>query len=107
MSLARKNPVSWLRKVSLAEGVSYLLLLGIAMPLKYWAGMALAVKIVGSAHGALFVALCGSLLWTLLAARWPLGRAVLVFLASLVPLVPFWMDRHMRAWESSFANKDR
>jgi hypothetical protein len=44
-----------LRKISLAEGISYLLLLGIAMPLKYWAGLPLAVKIVGSIHGALFV----------------------------------------------------
>ena len=59
-----------LRKISLAEGISYLLLLGIAMPLKYWAGLPLAVKIVGSIHGALFVVFCAALLRALVAARW-------------------------------------
>ena len=39
------NPVPFLRKVALAEAVSYLILLGIAMPLKYLAGQPLAVKI--------------------------------------------------------------
>ncbi len=70
-----KNPVAQLRVCSLAEGVSFLVLLGIAMPLKYWAGLPLAVRVVGSVHGALFVVFCGLLLRALLAARWPLGRA--------------------------------
>jgi integral membrane protein len=91
-----------LRKISLAEGISYLLLLGIAMPLKYWAGLPLAVKIVGSIHGALFVVFCAALLRALVAARWPLTRAMLVFVASLIPFVPFWLDRRMRVWESEF-----
>lgn len=104
MSRSWSNPVSLLRKVSIAEGISYLVLLGIAMPLKYWAGMPLAVKMVGSLHGALFVALCAALLRTLLVARWPFTRALLVFLASLVPFVPFWLDRKMREWESDFVS---
>ena len=46
-----------LRRVAFVEGVSTLVLFGIAMPLKYLAGLPLAVRIVGSIHGFLFVAL--------------------------------------------------
>jgi integral membrane protein len=47
-----------LRILGNIEGVSYLLLLFIAMPMKYYFGMPMAVKIVGMAHGVLFVAYC-------------------------------------------------
>ena len=43
------------RKIAIAEGISYILLLFIAMPLKYWANMPQAVKYTGWAHGLLFV----------------------------------------------------
>jgi integral membrane protein len=49
------NPIGRLRLIGLLEGSSFLILLGIAMPLKYAAGMPLAVKYVGWAHGALFL----------------------------------------------------
>ena len=97
-----KNPVSLLRLFSLAEGVSYLVLLGIAMPLKYGANMPGAVRIVGSIHGALFVVFCVALLRAMLGARWPISRAALVFVASLVPFAAFWMDRWIRVWQSDY-----
>lgn len=93
-----KNPVSFLRVSALLEAVSYLLLLFIAMPLKYVWGMPQAVKVVGMAHGVLFVLLCFALWRVLMSTSWPISRAVLVFLASLVPFVPFFMDGKMRAW---------
>ena len=43
------------RLVAIMEGVSFLVLLGIAMPLKYFADMPLAVKYIGWLHGLLFV----------------------------------------------------
>ena len=98
-----KNPVSMLRVVSLAEGISYLVLLGIAMPLKYGANMPEAVRIVGAIHGALFVVFCIALLRATLAARWPLTRAGLVFLASLIPFAPLWLDRRMKIWQEDFS----
>jgi len=91
--------VKWLRYTALAEGTSFLLLVGVAMPLKYFAGMPLAVKYTGWAHGGLFVLLCLLLLLVMLCARWSLGRGALVFAAALVPLGPFLLDRHMRRWE--------
>lgn len=97
-----KNPVSFVRILSLTEAVSYLLLLGVAMPLKYAAGLPKAVSIVGALHGALFIVLCVALLRAMLGARWPWTRAALVLAASFVPLVPFWLDRRMRGWEADF-----
>jgi integral membrane protein len=97
-----KNPVSLLRMVSLAEGVSYLVLLGIAMPLKYGADMPWAVKLAGSVHGALFVVFCAALLRVLLGARWPVPRAALVFVAALVPFAALWLDRRMRVWQADY-----
>ncbi len=51
-----KKTFSWFRKVAFAEGISFLVLLGVAMPLKYFADMPMAVTIVGGLHGVLFVA---------------------------------------------------
>ena len=92
-------PVPFLRKVALAEAVSYLVLLGIAMPLKYLAGQPLAVKITGMVHGALFVLFCGALLRVLLGSRWPFNRCAVVFVASFIPFLPFFLDRRMAEWE--------
>jgi integral membrane protein len=94
-----KNPVPLLRRLALIEGVSFLLLLGVAMPLKYLAGMPIAVKIVGWAHGLLFVALCFLLLQAIMFANWTMARAGAVFVASLLPFGPFYLDRRMKVWE--------
>ena len=69
-----KSPVPLLRRVAIIEGISFLVLLGIAMPLKYFANMPMPVKVVGWAHGVLFLIFCAALLRTKLVARWPLRR---------------------------------
>ena len=93
-----QNAVRPLRVAALAEAVSWLLLLLVAMPLKYWAKMPLAVTVVGMVHGVLFLAV----LWLLVRARmhagWPWRRVGLLFLASLVPLWPFFLDHRVREW---------
>ena len=93
-----KNPVSFLRGVGLLEAVSFLILLFVAMPLKYAWGMPMAMRVFGSVHGALFVAFCFALWRVLNHTNWPLRRAAFVFAASLVPFMPFFIDRRMRAW---------
>jgi integral membrane protein len=93
-----KQTVNLFRRTALAEAVSYLALLGIAMPLKYVWGIPLAVKVIGSVHGALFVAFCLTLALAMRAARWSLGRGVMLFIASLIPLLPFWLDARVRTW---------
>jgi integral membrane protein len=100
-----KNPIPFLRITALVEGTSFLVLLGIAMPLKYFAGLPAAVKGVGWIHGLLFVLFCASLVWTSRAARWSLGRAALVFVAALVPFGPFAIDRRMKRYEAEFRGR--
>jgi integral membrane protein len=84
--------IARLRSVGKIEGVSFLVLLGIAMPLKYLAGLPLAVKLVGWAHGVLFIALCGVLWQARRDARLSLAQTALVFAAALVPFGPFLID---------------
>jgi len=99
------NPISLLRRAALIEAVSFLVLVGIAMPLKYLAGQPLAVKIVGWIHGLLFVIFCVALLRVWISARWLFGRVVMIFIAALLPFGPFVVDRRMRGWEAEFADR--
>jgi integral membrane protein len=96
------NPIPVMRAAGLAEAVSFLALLGVAMPLKYFAGLPSAVKVVGWVHGMLFVGFCVALVWAAVAARWPLGRAALLFGAALLPFGPFAVDRRMKRYDAEF-----
>ncbi len=98
-----KTPIGRLRAVALLEGVSFLVLLFIAMPLKYLAGMPLAVKMVGWAHGLLFVLYLLALVEVAVAHRWSLVRIVGAFIASLVPFGTFVLDARLRREEQAVA----
>ena len=100
-----KNPIPLLRIIALVEGVSFLVLLCIAMPLKYFAGLPLAVKLAGWIHGVLFMAFGFLLLQTMVVARWPMVRGAAVFVAALLPFGPFVMDRRMRSYEEEFRQR--
>jgi integral membrane protein len=96
------NPrASLLRWTGRIEGLSFLLLMGIAMPLKHLWGQPLAVKILGWIHGLLFVAFCVVLLAAMRRHRWSLGRGALLFGAALIPFGPFLVDGRIRSWESN------
>jgi len=75
------------------EGVSYLILLCIAMPLKYMAGMPMPVKVVGYIHGFLFVAYCVLLLMTMIKMKWKLEKGFYAFVLSLIPFGTFWLHK--------------
>jgi integral membrane protein len=99
-----KKTFGWFRKIGLAEGISFLVLLFIAMPLKHFAGMPLAVTVVGGLHGVLFVA------FIILARetkseykkdmKW-LATAVLV---SLLPFGTIFMDKQWKKEEAEINN---
>ena len=95
------DPIGRLRTIGLIEGVSFLVLLGVAMPLKYLADMPMAVKIVGWAHGVLFIALCCALAAVKLERRWPVWKAAKVLIAALLPFGPFVIDRSLKAEQSA------
>lgn len=84
------------RKVALAEGVSFLVLLFIAMPLKYFASIPMAVTIVGGLHGLLFVAFI-VLAWETrneYKHNWIwLGKG---FVASILPFGTFVMEKQWK-----------
>ncbi len=85
------------RVISLAEGVSYLVLVGIAMPLKYAAGIPSAVRVVGMLHGVLFVAFVVGLVLAARAERWGAKQLVIAMIAALLPFGAFWLERRLRA----------
>lgn len=80
------------RITAIIEGVSYLFLLGIAMPLKYLAGLPDAVKYTGWVHGVLFVLYMILLLKVWIQYRWSFGKVLLAFIASLLPFGTFVFD---------------
>jgi len=90
------HPLALLRAAGFLEGVSFLVLLGIAMPLKYLAGLPQMVRVVGSAHGALFVLYVLIVVQVAVRLRWPLSRVGLAFAAAVVPFGPFLFDAHLR-----------
>ncbi|HYW06928.1 MAG TPA: DUF3817 domain-containing protein [Longimicrobium sp.] len=85
-----------LRAIGTLEGVSFLLLLGIAMPLKYLAGLPQMVRVVGMIHGVLFLLFVAAVLDAGVRLRWPAGRILLALISSLVPFGPFLLDSHLR-----------
>jgi len=89
--------IDQLRRVGKLEAVSFLVLLGVAMPLKYLAGLPLAVKVVGWAHGALFIGFVIVLWRAKVRAPLSLAQALAVFVASLLPFGPFVIDRRLDA----------
>lgn len=80
-------------RTGIAEAVSFLLLLGIAMPLKYLAGMPAAVTYTGMAHGWLFVAYVALAVMCYRKFTWPFSRLVWAVAAAFVPLGPFWFHK--------------
>ncbi|UHA72208.1 DUF3817 domain-containing protein [Paenibacillus sp. 481] len=90
------TPIGRLRVVGIIEGISYLVLLLIAMPLKYWADFPQAVKVAGMAHGVLFCLYVAAVAHVMFAHRWPIGRAIVAIVASLVPIGNFWFDRQLK-----------
>lgn len=88
--------VGRLRAVGMVEGVSFLLLLGVAMPLKYFAGIPLAVKLAGWVHGLLFITFCVFLLVAHGERQWSMRWTALIFIAALLPFGPFVIDRRLR-----------
>jgi len=91
--------LSWLRKAGIAEGISFLVLLGIAMPLKYIFHQPMAVKIFGWAHGILFIGFL-VLAWEVKTDRnKSLKWFATAFLAAIIPTGTFFFDKKLKEEE--------
>lgn len=89
------------RLVGVLEGLSFLILLGIAMPMKYLMGQPEAVRLVGMAHGVLFlgyVALAGVLGSE---KGWPARQMAMAVVAAVVPFGTFVFDHKYLRTKSS------
>jgi integral membrane protein len=91
-----QTSVGRLRLVGLMEGISFLVLLGIAMPLKYLAGQPGAVSMVGMLHGLLFVLYIGAVIVAAADRGWSPGRIVGAVVAAIIPFGTFVLDVRLR-----------
>jgi integral membrane protein len=99
------HPLRVVRAMGLADGVSLLVLFGIAMPLKYGWEMPYAVTLAGTAHGGIFAAYFLAIVYAQLRLQWPIRWSALCLLAGVVPFANFVLDRYLRKNEAAFTVK--
>ncbi|TYP75191.1 DUF3817 domain-containing protein [Aquimarina intermedia] len=85
--------ISTFKIVSYLEGISFLLILFVTMPLKYLMDMPEANKTVGMAHGILFVAYVALAVLVKSDKNWNGKTLGIVLICSLIPFGTFWMDK--------------
>jgi integral membrane protein len=87
--------------VAYVEGLSFLVLLGVAMPLKYLAGIALATRVVGLIHGLAFLAYAVVSIDAFSTRQWSGRTFVLGLLASILPAGTFVFVRRLKRGEAA------
>lgn len=88
-----ESKVKIFKWISILEGISFLLLLFVAMPLKYIWEMPQMVEIVGMLHGLLFVVYIFGALYMCGILKWKLSTLFIVCIASVLPFGPFYVER--------------
>ena len=92
MCIRDRNHITIFKYLAILEGISYIALLGICMPLKYIWDIPGPTRPVGMAHGILFVAYCIWLLIVGLQLKWSFKTLVIGFVASLLPFTTFMFE---------------
>jgi len=85
-------PLKRFRFIAILEGISFLTLLGIAMPLKYLVHLPMPVKINGWIHGLLFIFYIIFLLQVQAKLKWPMKTTLAAFIAAFLPFGTFVLD---------------
>jgi len=85
--------LKYFRITGFLEGISFLVLMGIAMPMKYIYGEPMAVKMVGWIHGLLFMAYVVLLTQVATEKSWPVKKSFFGFIAAILPFGTFLFDR--------------
>ena len=91
--------IKTLRVVGFLEGISFLLLLFVAMPMKYMMGNPILVKYVGMGHGVLFIAFLAVLFVVCEKQKWSIKIFILGLIASILPFGPFIFDHKLKPLE--------
>ena len=90
------TPLGRLRIISYLEGISLLLLIGIAVPLEHWASDPSMVKLIGPIHGMLFLLFIILTLSVGVEKQWKFKETTWkVLLACIIPFGTFYIDRHI------------
>ncbi len=91
-----KTQLGRLRLISYLEGISLLLLVGVAVPLKYWAHEPFLVKTIGPIHGILFLWFIINTISVGVEQHWKFYHTTWkVLLACIIPFGTFYIDRHI------------
>jgi len=85
--------LGWLRIAGVVEGLSYLILIFIAVPLKYLAGKTEATKHIGMAHGVLFILYVFLVILVGFRQKWTKKEIAISLVGSLIPLGTFYAER--------------
>lgn len=85
--------LKFFKLIALLEGTSLLLLLGFAMPMKYFFQEPIFVKIIGMAHGLLFIVYLILAVMQKIASNWSLKTLAIVSIASVLPFGTFYVDK--------------
>jgi len=91
--------IKTLRLVGLIEGISFLLLLFIAMPVKYMMDNPVLVKYIGMGHGVLFILFLVVLVAVCEKQKWSLSMFIMGLIASILPFGPFIFDMKLKKLE--------
>jgi len=101
--MARQSPIGWLRAIGFWEGISFLVLVFVCVPLKYLGGHPIGVHIVGPVHGALFLAVCVAIGRSRLQCGLPWRECAICFFAALLPFGPFLIDPRLKRLDEGCA----
>ncbi|NIK68370.1 DUF3817 domain-containing protein [Paenibacillus sp. BK720] len=88
---------TWFRWISYLEAISFLVLLGIAMPLKYMFDSPEAVAVTGGIHGFLFSVYLVAIAVMAVLFKWKIIRIAGAVLAAFLPFGPFVLERRLKA----------
>jgi len=100
-----RSPIDYLRMAGILDGISLLTLLFIAMPLKYFADIPLAVTINGSIHGGIFVLYIVTIVYAAFRIQWSIGWSIAALLAAFIPFGNFILDSYIKRVQHRYTTK--
>lgn len=96
----KSTVLKFLRIMGILDGISLLVLLSVAMPLKYFADLPIAVRITGSIHGGIFLIYLLSILLVQLRIRWAFRYSLIAGIVAFIPFGNFVFDRFIKKYDA-------
>lgn len=91
--MSLENQIRIFRWVSVLEGISFLVLLFLAMPLKYFFDLPQMVRVIGMAHGLLFILYVIGAFLMYKPLNWQRQTLIIALVCSVVPFGPFYIEK--------------